>query len=152
MARPQADEAALNAALEKAQLLDWVQALPRGLDSWVGEAGSGLSGGQARRLCLARMFLQDAPIWVLDEPTEGLDKITERKVMQTLFQAAQARTLLVITHRTSHLEQFDDVILMEQGRIIAQGKHDALLRASEKYGELVNKGSKGSRIQGSEGG
>ena len=141
MARPRADEVELNAALEKAQLLDWVKALPRGLDSWIGEAGSGLSGGQARRLCLARMFLQDAPIWVLDEPTEGLDKLTERKVMQTLFQAARNHTLLVITHRTSDLEQFDDIILMEQGRIVDQGKHNALLRTSERYAALVKKGS-----------
>ena len=152
MAQPQADEAALNAALERAQLLEWVKALPRGLDSWIGEAGSGLSGGQARRLCLARMFLQDAPIWVLDEPTEGLDKRTERKVMQALFQAAQNHTLLVITHRTSDLEQFDDIILMEQGRIIARGKHDALLRTSQRYGELVKKGFKGWRGEGVEGG
>ena len=141
MARPRADEVELNAALEKAQLLDWVKALPRGLDSWIGEAGSGLSGGQARRLCLARMFLQDAPIWVLDEPTEGLDKLTERKVMQALFQAARNHTLLVITHRTSDLEQFDDIILMEQGRIVDQGKHNALLRTSERYAALVKKGS-----------
>lgn len=141
MARPRADEAELNTALEKAQLLDWVKTLPRGLDSWIGEAGSGLSGGQARRLCLARMFLQDAPIWVLDEPTEGLDKLTERKVMQALFQAARNHTLLVITHRTSDLEQFDDIILMEQGRIVDQGKHDALLRTSKRYAELVKKGS-----------
>lgn len=141
MARPRADEAELNTALEKAQLLDWVKTLPRGLDSWIGEAGSGLSGGQARRLCLARMFLQDAPIWVLDEPTEGLDKLTERKVMQALFQAARNHTLLVITHRTSDLEQFDDIILMERGRIVDQGKHDALLRTSKRYAELVKKGS-----------
>ena len=141
MARPRADEVELNAALEKAQLLDWVKALPRGLDSWIGEAGSGLSGGQARRLCLARMFLQDAPIWVLDEPTEGLDKLTERKVMQALFQATRNHTLLVITHRTSDLEQFDDIILMEQGRIVDQGKHNALLRTSERYAALVKKGS-----------
>lgn len=146
MARSRANEAAVNAALEKAQLLDWVKALPKGLDTWIGEAGSGLSGGQARRLGLARMFLQDAPIWVLDEPTEGLDKITERKVMQALFQAAQARTLLVITHRTSHLEQFDDVILMEQGRIVAQGKHDVLLRTNERYGDLIQKGPQNLRV------
>ena len=141
MARPGADETALTAALEKAQLRHWVKALPRGLDTWIGESGSGLSGGQARRLCLARLFLQDAPIWVLDEPTEGLDKITERKVMQALFQAAQARTLLVITHRSSDLEQFDHVILMDQGCIVAQGGHDVLLRTSEKYAALIRKGS-----------
>ena len=146
MARPGADEAALNAALEKAQLLDWVNALPQGLDSWIGEAGSGLSGGQARRLSLARMFLQDAPIWVLDEPTEGLDRVTERKMMLALFQAAQDHTLLVITHRTTDLEHFDDIILMEQGRIIARGEHDALLRTSERYAALVRKGSENLRV------
>jgi len=140
MARPAADETALNAALKKAQLLDWVKALPQGLDSFIGEAGKGLSGGQARRLSLARIFLQNAPIWVLDEPTEGLDRVTEQKLMQTLFHASQARTLLVITHRTTDLEHFDDVILMDQGRIIARGKHDALLRTNERYAALVKKG------------
>jgi len=142
MARPEADETVLKSALEKAQLLDWVESLPQGLDTWVGEGGSGLSGGQARRLSLARMFLQDAPIWVLDEPTEGLDRITERKMMQALFQASQAHTLLLITHRTTDLEQFDDIILMDQGRIVARGEHDMLLRTSKKYANLIKKGPK----------
>ncbi|MFC1877697.1 cysteine/glutathione ABC transporter ATP-binding protein/permease CydC [Thermodesulfobacteriota bacterium] len=146
MARPGADETALNAALEKAQLLDWVEALPQGLDSWIGEGGRGLSGGQARRFSLARMFLQDAPIWVLDEPTEGLDRVTERKMMQALFQASQAHTLLVITHRTTDLEQFDDIILMEQGRIIARGGHDVLLKTSPRYKALLERGLEGWRI------
>jgi ATP-binding cassette subfamily C protein CydC len=140
MARPEADETALSSALEKAQLLDWVESLPQGLDTWVGEGGSGLSGGQARRLSLARMFLQDAPIWVLDEPTEGLDRVTERKMMQALFQASQAHTLLVITHRTTDLERFDDIILMDQGRIVARGRHDALLKTSPRYVSLIKRG------------
>jgi ATP-binding cassette, subfamily C, bacterial CydC len=139
MARPKADEAALRSALEKAQLLDWVKSLPQGLDTWVGEGGSGLSGGQARRLSLARMFLQNAPIWVLDEPTEGLDRITEQKMMQALFQASQAHTLLLITHRTTDLDQFDDIILMDQGRIVARGRHEELLRTNKKYANLIKK-------------
>jgi ATP-binding cassette subfamily C protein CydC len=152
MARPEADETALRSALGKAQLLDWVESLPQGLDTWIGEGGNGLSGGQARRLNLSRMFLQDAPIWVLDEPTEGLDRITERKMMQALFQASQAHTLLLITHRTADLDRFDDIILMDQGCIVARGKHAALLRTSERYAALINRGSEGSRvIQGSEG-
>jgi len=151
MTRPEADEAALRSALEKAQLIDWVESLPQGLDTWIGEGGSGLSGGQARRLSLARMFLQDAPIWVLDEPTEGLDRITERKMMQALFQASQAHTLLLITHRTTDLDQFDDIILMDQGQIVARGRHEALLRTSGRYGELITKGSEGSRFRGYEG-
>lgn len=148
MARPEADETALKSALEKAQLLDWVETLPQGLDSWIGEGGSGLSGGQARRLSLARMFLQDAPIWVLDEPTEGLDRVTERKMMQALFQASQTHTLLVITHRTTDLEQFDDIILMGQGRIIARGRHDTLLKTSPRYAALIKRGVVVSRVRG----
>lgn len=148
MARPEADETALKSALEKAQLLDWVETLPQGLDSWIGEGGSGLSGGQARRLSLARMFLQDAPIWVLDEPTEGLDRVTERKMMQALFQASQTHTLLVITHRTTDLEQFDDIILMGQGRIIARGRHDILLKTSPRYAALIKRGVVVSRVRG----
>ncbi len=140
MARPEADETALRSALEKAQLLDWVDKLPHGLDSWIGEDGRGLSGGQARRLSLARMFLQNAPIWVLDEPTEGLDRVTERKMMRALFQAAQAHTLLVITHRTEALEQFDEIILMNQGRITDRGSHDALLKTSPRYVALIERG------------
>jgi ATP-binding cassette subfamily C protein CydC len=139
LARPEADETALKSALEKAQLLDWVETLPQGLDSRIGEGGSGLSGGQARRLSLARMFLQDAPIWVLDEPTEGLDRVTERKMMQALFQASRAHTLLVITHRTADLDRFDDIILMDKGRIVTRGRHDALLKTSPRYVTLIER-------------
>ena len=145
MARPEADEAALRSALEKAQLLDWVDELPLGLDSWIGESGRTLSGGQARRLSLARMFLQDTPIWVLDEPTEGLDRTTERNMMRALFHAAQAHTLLLITHRTAHLDRFDEVVIMHRGRITARGSHDTLLKTSPRYAALVKKGSEGWR-------
>jgi ATP-binding cassette, subfamily C, bacterial CydC len=139
MARPDAQETALMSALEKARLDAWVKTLPQGLDTWIGEGSSGLSGGQTRRLSLARMFLQDAPIWILDEPTEGLDRITERKVMQALFQASQHHTLLAITHRMTGLERFDEIILMDQGRIVARGRHDALLRTNKRYTALVKK-------------
>ena len=151
MARPGADEAAMTSALKKAQLLGWVDQLPRGLDSWIGEGGRTLSGGEGRRLSMARMFLQDAPIWLLDEPTEGLDRITERNLLQAVFQAAEAHTLLLITHRTTDLERFDTIILMDQGRIIAQGSHDTLLGTSEKYAALIKKGFEVSRVRRSEG-
>jgi len=140
MARPQANETAMRSALEKAQLLDWVDTLPQGLDTWIGEAGKGLSGGQARRLSLSRMFLQDAPIWVLDEPTEGLDRITERKMMRALFQASRAHTLLVITHRSADLDRFDEIILMDKGRIVARGSHATLLKTSPEYAALIQRG------------
>ncbi len=137
LAQPEADTAAMQSALQKAQLLDWVESLPHGLNSWIGEGGRTISGGQARRLILARLFLQEAPIWVLDEPFEGLDPNTYKKLMPTLLQAAQGRTLLMITHLTSHLEKFDQIIIMDNGRIQAQGSHAELIEISPRYRSLI---------------
>jgi ATP-binding cassette, subfamily C, bacterial CydC len=144
MARPGADETAMRAALQKAQLLDFVETLPQGLDTWIGEGGRALSGGQARRLTLARVFLQDAPVWVLDEPTEGLDRLTAEQVMRALFQATEGRTLVLITHRTAGLACFDEVVLLDQGRVAARGHHRELLETSEAYRALVGRGRVGS--------
>jgi len=127
LARPEADMATIQSALQKAQLLEWVQSLPHGLNTWIGEGGRTISGGQARRLILARLFLQDSPIWVLDEPLEGLDPNTRAELMPTLLQAAQGRTLVVITHLSSHLNLFDQIIILHDGRIQAQGSHAELL-------------------------
>lgn len=138
MAQPHADEAALRAALQKAQLLNWVETLPQGMDSWIGEGGRTVSGGQARRVILARLFLQDSPIWILDEPTEGLDRTTSQRMMQALFHAAQGRTLLVITHQATHLQQFDDIVFLAQGRIAGQGTHEYLIRTNKKYSALID--------------
>lgn len=124
MARPDADEAALKAALEKTRLRDVVEALPKGLDTQVGEGGRTLSGGQMRRLALARAYLRDTPIWVLDEPTEGLDRITEGEVMQTLLDATEGRTVLLITHRRVELDRFDDIIVLDRGRIVERAIYD----------------------------
>ena len=137
MANPKANTAAMRSALERAQLLDWVDSLPNGLDSWIGEGGRTISGGQARRLILARLLLQNAPIWVLDEPLEGLDPDTRQVLMPTLLQAAQDRTLLMITHFTSHLDQFDQIIILDNGRIRTQGRHEELLRTSPAYLTLI---------------
>ena len=83
--KPRADEAELRAALAAVRLLEFVDGLPDGLDTWVGEAGRALSAGQARRIAVARALLRDAPIWVLDEPSEGLDRVTERELMDSLW-------------------------------------------------------------------
>ncbi len=99
LARPDAGEEELWRALEWAQLADWVRSLPAGLDTPLGEDGSGLSGGQARRLALARALLKDAPIWILDEPTEGLDPLTARELMRTLDEALAGKTVLAISHQ-----------------------------------------------------
>lgn len=121
MARPDATETDLGEALECARIDDFVAGLPEGLDTWLGEGGSRLSGGQARRVAVARGFLHDAPIWVLDEPTEGLDRTTERKLLEAVLERTMGKTLLLITHRSAVLERMDEILSLESGRISIYG-------------------------------
>ena len=136
VACPGAGEDDLRAALEAVQLSDFVNDLPAGLETWIGEAGQLLSGGQARRLAVARAILHKAPLWVLDEPTEGLDPITERKMMRALKEQIAERTLLLITHRLVDLNWMDQIVMLDRGRIIAAGTHEELLRNNRRYAEL----------------
>lgn len=136
LARPEADERQLWAALRAARLEQFVAALPHGLDTWIGEAGHGLSGGEARRMAVARAVLHDAPVWLLDEPTEGLDAANERLLLDTLLALTAGRTLLLITHRPAALGDMDRIAVLEQGRIIEEGAHEALLAAGGRYGQL----------------
>jgi len=136
IARPAAGDDVLWAALESARLKEFVTNLPQGLDSLVGEAAKLLSGGQARRIALARAMLHDAPLWVLDEPTEGLDTITEKKLMQTVERKTRDRTLLLITHRLVDLDWMDLIVMLEKGRVAAQGTHAQLLENNERYAAL----------------
>ncbi len=136
IARPGARDDDLLAALESARLDEFVESLPDGLDTWVGEAASLLSGGQARRVALTRAILHDAPLWVLDEPTEGLDTITERKLMQALERKTKNRTLLLITHRLVDLHWMDHIVMLDMGQIIALGSHEQLLTKNERYAQL----------------
>jgi len=140
MARPNATDADLRDALDAAQLLSFVDGLPDGLDTWAGEAGKRLSGGQARRLALARAFLHDAPIWILDEPTEGLDRVTERQVMQAVFDRTEGKTMLLITHRMIDIHRMDGTIFLENGRVAAQGRHESLLTACPQYRRFCGHG------------
>ncbi|MCB8881544.1 thiol reductant ABC exporter subunit CydC [Acidisoma cellulosilytica] len=117
LARPDATDAAMHDALRRAGILDEVSAMPDGLETMVGEVGTQLSGGQARRIAIARAFLKDAPILVLDEPTEGLDALSERIVIDALALLMQGRTTLMITHRPQALRDVDSVARMEQGQI-----------------------------------
>jgi ATP-binding cassette, subfamily C, bacterial CydC len=117
LARPDATEAALQAALQDAGILDEVMDMPEQLDTLVGEAGQQLSGGQARRIAIARAFLKNAPILILDEPTEGLDATSERTVVDALARLMHGRTTLLITHRLQPLRIADRVLVLETGRI-----------------------------------
>jgi ATP-binding cassette subfamily C protein CydC len=139
IAKPDATDAELFHALETVQLADFVRSLSDGLLTWLGESGQRLSGGQSRRVALARAVLHNAPIWILDEPTEGLDTITEQEVVHSLMQITEGRTLLSITHRLAGLNRMDQVALMEQGKIVACGTHRELKGSESKYRNMLSR-------------
>ncbi|OIQ75095.1 putative multidrug export ATP-binding/permease protein [mine drainage metagenome] len=129
LARPEATDAELIAACRAAQLHDFIATLPEGYDTWVGEAGMRLSGGQARRVAIARALLRNAPLLILDEPTEGLDALTERDLLRDIARLMEGRTVLLITHKLAALPAaVDRVLVMESGRIIESGSPAELLR------------------------
>lgn len=117
IARPSATDIQMEQALDQAGLLDEVRTMAGGLDTMVGEIGTLLSGGQARRIAIARAFLKDAPILILDEPTEGLDAFSERRVLHALARLMQGRTTLFITHRRQALHSVDQVLHLEAGHV-----------------------------------
>jgi len=119
LARPDATDPALWEALDAARIGDVVRALPDGLDAWVGEGGAGFSGGQGRRLALARALLSEAPVLILDEPCAGLDAETEREFFATLNETAEGRTIILIAHRLLGIERLDRVWRLSAGRAVA---------------------------------
>jgi ATP-binding cassette subfamily C protein CydC len=131
--RPHADDRELQDTLAAARLADFVDGLPDGLDTWIGEAGRLLSAGQARRLAVARAVLRDAPIWVLDEPTEGLDRRTESELIESLLKLTTGRSVLWITHRLIGMENLDGVIVMDNGQVVDRGAHAELLGRNRRY-------------------
>lgn len=139
LAKPDADQAALEAACQLALIHDFIASQPQGYDTWAGETGVRLSGGQAKRVAIARALLKNAPVLILDEPTEGLDPETARQVMQNIVQHVQThqQSLLLITHRLHGLEQMDSIHVMDKGRIIEAGNHAELLAAQGHYHYLT---------------
>jgi ATP-binding cassette, subfamily C, bacterial CydC len=131
--RPQASDSELRSALATARLADFVDGLPEALDTWIGEAGRLISAGQARRLAVARAVARDAPIWVLDEPTEGLDRRTESELIESLLEVTTGRSVLWITHRLKGMESLERVVVMEKGRVADQGTHTDLLARHPRY-------------------
>jgi len=119
LARPDADHAALWSSLDAARIGEMVRALPDGLDTWVGEGGARFSGGQGRRLALARALLSPAPILILDEPCAGLDAETERAFLGTLNEVAEGRSVILITHRLTGVERLDRIWRLSGGKAMA---------------------------------
>jgi len=130
------DDGKVWAALSAAALEAWVRSLPMGLDTPVGERGARLSGGQRQRLAIARALLKDAPVLLLDEATSALDSQTEREVQEALERTMAGRTTLVIAHRLSTIERADRIVVIEAGRIVEQGRHDALIARGGAYAQL----------------
>jgi len=133
VAHPDATEADLLRALEQAQLREFSQALPEGLDTWIGEQGVRLSAGERQRLAIARALLRNAPLLILDEATANLDALTEQQVFTSLEQLMLGRTTLLITHRLVGLERMDRILVLRAGRAVEQGRHDQLLQADTLY-------------------
>jgi len=134
--RQEVSEAAIHTAAEAAHALEFIQRLPEGFDTQVGEHGVKLSGGQRQRLAIARALLKNAPILILDEATSALDNESERHVQAALESLMQGRTTLVIAHRLSTIERADRILVLSQGRIVESGKHTALLAANGTYARL----------------
>ncbi len=136
IARPGASVNEIRLAAEKAQLDDFIQSLPEGYHTLIGELGMRFSGGQRQRLLLARAIVRDSPILMLDEPTANLDILTERRVMDTIFALSEGRSLLLMTHRLLGLEQMDEILVLKDGRIAEQGLHEDLVAAGGIYAHM----------------
>ncbi|MCL1137570.1 heme ABC transporter ATP-binding protein/permease CydC [Shewanella pneumatophori] len=132
------DDDKLIAVLEKVGLQSLLQG-DKPLDMWLGEGGRQLSGGEQRRIGVARALLRDAPILLLDEPTEGLDKRTEREILRLLFEFAADKTMLMISHRLTAMNKMDSIHLMEQGEIRVSGSHAELLANDAYYASLFKR-------------
>jgi len=136
LGKPDATQAEVEAAARRAHLAQWIDTLPDGYDTAVGEMGSKLSGGQQQRLSIARALLKDAPILILDEATSSLDVATEKEVNAAIREISQGRTVLIIAHRLSTVVEADEILVLDRGAIAERGTHEELLQAGETYARL----------------
>ncbi|WP_345814154.1 ABC transporter transmembrane domain-containing protein [Paraburkholderia sp. PREW-6R] len=134
---PDATLAQVRQAADRAAAAGFIEELPQGYDTFLGERGVRLSGGQRQRIAIARAILKDPPILLLDEATSALDAASERLVQKALDNAARNRTTLVIAHRLATVQQADRIVVLDQGRIVAQGRHAELLLSSPLYAQLA---------------
>ncbi len=136
LAQPDASDETIIQAARQAQIHQFIQSLPQGYNTWVGEQGVRLSGGERQRLAIARALLKNAPILILDEPTSNLDPVVEREIMQTIHTLMAERTTLLITHRLTGMDAVDQILVLKNGRIVEAGKHHTLLAKQGLYHQL----------------
>ncbi|CAM5456645.1 thiol reductant ABC exporter subunit CydD [Streptomyces tanashiensis] len=148
LAKVGADDEELREALRRARLLDWVDGLPAGLDTLVGEHGSRLSGGQRQRLALARALLADFPVLVLDEPAEHLDLATADALTDDLLRATEGRTTVLITHRLHGLDAVDEVVVLAEGRTVQRGPYAELAAADGPLRRMLEQERETDRLAG----
>ena len=139
LAKPGASTREIRHALKQAEALDFVNRLPQGLETMLGERGASLSGGQRQRLSIARVFLKNPPIVIFDEATSALDTITEQQILETMRELFKGRTVITIAHRLSTVVDCDEIVLLDHGHILARGPHAELLNTSPRYRELCEK-------------
>ncbi len=130
---PEATREEVEAAARKAQAHDFIMSFEKGYDTVVGQRGVTLSGGQRQRIAIARAFLTNPPILILDDSTSAIDSATEDKIQQAIYAASEGRTMVLITHRLSQIRWADHIVVLRKGRLVAQGAHDDLLNTSESY-------------------
>jgi ATP-binding cassette subfamily B protein len=134
--RPTASEDEVYAAARAAQLDSFIRRLPAGYETQVGERGLKLSGGEKQRVAIARALLKNPPILIFDEATSALDSKTEQAIQEQLDLAAQGRTSLIIAHRLSTVMKADQILVLDQGRVVEQGSHQELLAAGGAYAQM----------------
>jgi len=136
--RAEASDAEVREAVRAARC-DFIDSLPRGLGTMVGDRGVKLSGGQRQRIAIARAFLKDAPILLLDEATSALDSESEEAIRDALDRLMRGRTVIAIAHRLSSLRNFERIVVLQAGRVVQDGPPDGLMRRPGLYRELVER-------------